>query len=463
MSDIPRRVREAAAGSVVPKMLLVAGLVLLLLIPLLMIRGLVDERSRRRSEAEDEIVRQSGGEQTVAGPMLVVPFLQRSTDEKGRVEETVHRAVFLPRTLEIEGRVSPELRRRGIYEVTLYRADLRVTGSFAAADFSHWRVAQSDILWSEAALVVEVAGMHGLREQVTLEYGGAAGAFGPAKGESGLHAGAISAPLPASAARARGEGVFSFALSLRGGRSIGFLPFGEQTRVRLESSWPSPSFGGAFLPVDRSLGPGGFSADWSVLSLGRSYPQAWLSGEVEEAPLADSRFAVELLIPVDAYLKSERSVKHGVLFVLLPFVALFLYEIWTKSRIHPMQYLLIGAAECLFYLLLLSLSEHMRFDVAYLSLGIGSGPPGWRLRVRGARRLATRICRVGPARRRVRLSVCGPAVGGLLPADRSAGAVRRPGRSDAAHAAGRLVPRGPPGVAAPGGGGGRAAAAASEP
>ncbi len=196
--------------------------------------------------------------------------------------------------------------------------------------------------------------------------------FAAAKGESGLYEGAIRAQLPAgtvgAAGRQPGRAVeFSLRLSLRGGKSIGFLPFGEETRVKLESPWPSPSFVGSFLPARPEVGPDGFKADWYVLSLGRSYPQAWLAGEVEPKNLSASRFAVDLLIPVDAYLKSERSVKYGILFVLLPFIALFLYEVGTHVRVHPMQYLLVGLAECLFYLLLLSLSEHMAFDLAYLA------------------------------------------------------------------------------------------------
>jgi inner membrane protein len=369
MSDIPRRIREAAAASLVPKMLLIGLLILILLIPLQMIGGLVGERSRRRMEVEEEIVAQSGGRQTIAGPMLVVPFVERRIDDKGRVEETVRQAIFLPRALQIEARLAPQLRRRGIYEVTVYHADLAVSGSFGPVDFAPWRVASSDILWDKAAVVVEVTGMHGLRERVELAWSGRKALFGPARpatGESGLSAGALSAPLPMDAAAAGRDAAFGFGLALQGGASIGFLPFGEETRVRLASSWRSPSFNGSFLPAERSLGPEGFAADWRVLSLGRGYPQQWLSGDIERASLQASRFGVDLLIPVDGYLKSERSVKHGVHFVLLPFVALFLHEVGTRRRVHAMQYLLVGLAETLFYLLLLSLSEHMAFDLAYL-------------------------------------------------------------------------------------------------
>jgi inner membrane protein len=371
MSDLARRIRESAAGSVIPKMILIAILVLVLLVPLAMIGGLVSERSARRAAAEDEIVRQSGGEQTVAGPMLVVPFLERKTDDRGRVEETVRSVIFLPRTLDVEGTLAPERRRRGIYEVMIYGAELDVRGTFALPDFSQWRVRPQDILWQDAAVVVELSGMNGLRESARLDWDGSTAGFVAAGGASGLHAGAMRAALPAGALAdprlARGGAVpFGLRLSLQGGKSIGFLPFGEQTRVRLASAWPSPSFGGAFLPAERTLDARGFSASWLVMALGRSYPQSWRSGEVEAERLQASRFAVDLMIPVDVYLKSERSAKHGILFVLLPFVALFLYEIGTGVRVHPMQYLLIGFAECLFYLLLLSLSEHVGFDLAYL-------------------------------------------------------------------------------------------------
>jgi len=136
--------------------------------------------------------------------------------------------------------------------------------------------------------------------------------------------------------------------------------------VKLHSPWPSPSFSGSFLPAERTLGPEGFSADWYVLSLGRSYPQAWRRGEVEAQNLLASQFGVELMVPVDTYRKALRSVKYGLLFVLLPFLIFFLFEAFTGSRVHPMQYLLVGFAVCVFYLLLLSVSEHISFDLTYL-------------------------------------------------------------------------------------------------
>jgi inner membrane protein len=155
---------------------------------------------------------------------------------------------------------------------------------------------------------------------------------------------------------------------------------GEETRVHLNSSWPSPSFGGAFLPTSRSLDETGFTADWYVLSLGRSYPQKWRQGEIDPYILSNSSFGVDLMIPVDSYQKVLRSVKYGILFILLPFVSLFLFEAFSRrreepdaqQRIHPLQYLLIGFANCLFYLLLLSISEHIAFGLTYLLASVAT-------------------------------------------------------------------------------------------
>jgi inner membrane protein len=142
--------------------------------------------------------------------------------------------------------------------------------------------------------------------------------------------------------------------------------------VQLSSTWPSPSFDGAFLPSERTVAEEGFEAEWSVLSLNRGYGQRWLRGQVESYAFLDSVFGVELMIPVDTYMKSLRSVKYGILFVLLPFLIFFLFEVAGNRRVHPFQYLLVGLAVCLFYLLLVSVSEHLNFDWTYLLASVAT-------------------------------------------------------------------------------------------
>jgi inner membrane protein len=374
------RVRENAGLLLVLKMAFLGVVLLLFLIPLFLVRSLIEERAGYRRTAEDEVISLWGGEQTVGGPLLVVPYLVRQKGEGGKIVESTAQAFFLPETLEVTVQAAPEKRRRGIFEVTLYSAEVHVEGSFrrpeltanaGAAGFAGWRIRPEDVLWGEAQLAVELPALRGLTEQVALSWtaGGRTeevrfqagtaplGLFGPS-----AEGGGIRAPLP----EARAGGRFALDLLLKGGRSLGFLPLGEDTRVRLSSPWPSPRFSGAFLPATRSVGEEGFEAEWHVISLGRGYPQAWRAGEVGPEVVTASRFGVDLMVPADAYRKVLRSVKYGILFVLLPFLVFFLFEAFSGRRVHALQFLLVGFAECLFYLLLLSVSEHLGFEFTYL-------------------------------------------------------------------------------------------------
>ena len=384
MKKFKEKIQENRNWSTVFKMVLIGVLLLIFLIPLQMIRALIEERNMTRLEAEGEIIGIWGGEQIIAGPMVIVPYLERIKDEEGRIEEFTEQAYFLPSTLEISVSVDTEKRNRGIYEVTVYTADLRVTGTFIDPDFGDWRVAEEDIFRQEAALVVELPDMRGLQERVTLQWDSHRIPFVASQGEIGLFTGEIRAPLNGDALReashasaGKNPGTphthsFSFDLHLQGGRSLSFVPLGEETRVQLASSWTGPSFNGAFLPTERSLGEEGFEADWYVLSLNRGYAQQWRRGEVEGYAILDSVFGVELMIPVDTYLKSLRSVKYGILFVLLPFLLFFLFEVASGRKVHPFQYLLVGLAVCLFYLLLVSVSEHLIFDWTYLLASVAT-------------------------------------------------------------------------------------------
>ncbi|MEE8589686.1 MAG: inner membrane CreD family protein, partial [Spirochaetia bacterium] len=285
MKKLKSSIQENRNWSTVLKMVLIGILLLIFLIPLQMIRALIEERNMTRFEAEGEIIQMWGGEQIIAGPVVVVPYLKRVKDEEGKIEEFTERAYFLPTTLEIAGSVDTEKRNRGIYEVTVYTADLQVTGTIADPDFSDWRVAEEDVFWQDAALVVELPDMRGVQERVTLRWDSHPIPFVARQGEIGLFDGEIRAPLSGIAGSAD-PGIsdthsFSFDLNLQGGRSLSFMPLGKETRVRLASSWTGPSFNGAFLPTERTVSEEGFDADWYVLSLNRGYGQRWLRGDVE--------------------------------------------------------------------------------------------------------------------------------------------------------------------------------------
>ncbi len=361
------KVTTAVRGySFTVKILTIAVLLLLLLIPLGMIRSLVEERAQRRAETEAQLIRDFGGQQVVGGPVLTVPFTVHSRDATGAWVDATELARFLPDTLVIEGSVEPQIRSRGMYEAVLYTTGLRVSGTFRTPDLSGFRVASRDIRWAEASLGVELPDMRALQERVTLSWDGQALPFGPGHGSMGMFDGQIQASVPGLARAAPGRAIpFSFPLSLRGGGSLGFLPLGEETRIRIASPWKSPSFTGSFLPGSRAVGDSGFDAEWKVLSVGRAYPQRWQGKEIESAAVLASGFGVALMTPVDSYQKVTRAQKYGVLFLILPFGMLLLFEALLARRLHPLQYLFVGLADCVFYLLLLALSEHMSFGLAY--------------------------------------------------------------------------------------------------
>ena len=362
--------RRTFKGSIVVKMVVVGVLILLLLIPLLMIGGLISERQQRHDAVTAEVASSWGRSQTLGGPVLVVPFHTESRDENGKPIVIRELAYFLPETLKVAGGLEPERRSRGIFEVVLYRADLRLSGSFQRPSFKAWSVAPTDIGWDQAYLALGIPDMRGIRKGVDITWAGKVLQLSPGGTIEGLWPSGLKVPITGLAAAVEGQ-TFDFGLDLvlNGSQELRVLPFGKQTTVSLRSTWPSPSFAGGFLPESRRVTDQGFEATWNVPYFGRSYPQQWRGNELgkvaDAATVAGSSFGVGLFLPVDVYQKTERSVKYGVLFVLLTFLTFFLYEVFSPFSLHPMQYLLVGSALCLFYVLLLSISEHVPFGPSY--------------------------------------------------------------------------------------------------
>ena len=352
------------------ELLILGGLVVVLMIGLTMIRSLVAERSRRAAAVRSEIAASWGRMQTVGGPVLVVPFRVRFVDAYGKQHVTKERARFLPERLKTTGRLFPERRHRGIYATVLYRADLGVQAVFARPDFSGWNIPPEDILWNEAVVTMGVTDLRGIRGNPVFNWNGNAVALSGGTGDAKLWTTGLSAPVPLSPEAAEGtEYPFAFDLRLNGSEEIRFLPLGGETVVELTSAWPDPSFSGAYLPETRAISEKGFTARWSVSSVARSYPQRWRDSGEENvnaiAAVAPSAFGVGLFSPISHYQKTERSMKYGALFIILTFLTFFLYELLSPVTLHPVQYFLVGGALCLFYLLLLSVSEHAPFGAAY--------------------------------------------------------------------------------------------------
>jgi inner membrane protein len=349
------------------RLLVVAVLTLLLQVPIVMIGGLVNERESRRREAVAEVTGRWGNAQAITGPALVVPYTHRWTEVTAAGKEVprseTRQAVFLPDRLAVTGSVDGEVRKRGIFAVPVYRLGLTVDGEFPRPDIAALGIAPDDAQWDRAQVVVGIADARAIQEAVSITWGGRAVPFLPGPGnfrdiETGIHA---EAGVPAGT----GSIPFSFPLTLNGSLGVSFTPFGRTTTVDLRSTWPHPSFQGNWLPNQRAVSDAGFTANWSIPFLGRNYPQAWLGGTGMAPAIHASRFGVDLVNPVDHYRMAARSVKYAGLFILLTFATVWLIEILSGVRVHPIQYLLLGGALCLFYLLELSLSEHLGFPAAY--------------------------------------------------------------------------------------------------
>jgi inner membrane protein len=362
---------KSLAGSVTGKVTFIGLLILVLLIPLGMIEGLIHERSSLYESARQDIARSWGEAQTIGGPILVVPFTH-TRYVNGQAVSLSDELYVLPEQLEITGAAEAEQRRRGIYEVPVYTTRLHATGRFAPVAFGA-EYTNLQVRWEQAAIALPITDARSVREPIVLT-----GDNGTTTFEAGGARVLGLGPLLVAPYAALGGGelttprAFSFDLVLGGTGGLKFLPLGDETRVAVTSNWPSPSFGGAFLPSARTVDDGGFTAEWLVLDVGRGYPSIWQRTGVPPTVIETSAFGVELITPVGIHEAALRATKYGVLILGFTFVAYFLFELFAALRLHALQYLLIGLANCVFYLLLLALAEHVGFAPAYVASAVAS-------------------------------------------------------------------------------------------
>jgi len=351
------------------KTLMIGLLALLLLIPLGMIESKISERHNLQYNVQQDIARSASGPQTLSGPFLVVSYKLRERqtykDDKG-VERTrvcecgPYETVIAPHSLTIDGNADVETRIRGIYQARVYNLHSAITGNFDVPEGYGSGKPLDEIIPVGASFVMKLSDSRGIHNtpQLTLngkKYEFEAGSIKPLSG-NGIHV-----PLQAMAADQTHSLRFDFPLDLQGMTTLAIAPSGNNTEMSLKSTWPHPSFGGSFLPRTRNVDAKGFNAHWLVTNLARNSDIANEAGQ----PAAQETFSVDFIDPVDVYLLSERAVKYGVMFVVLVFTAFFMFEVLRGLRIHPMQYLLIGLAMAMFFLLIISLSEHIPFLAAY--------------------------------------------------------------------------------------------------
>lgn len=372
------------------KLLLVIGMTIAIMVPLELIRGTVNERQRYRAQAVDSVARSYAGPQALSGPVLVVPYVETvAVEEKnGEVVRTVKRDgasgawTYFPSRLEVRGRLVPSTRRLGLHEVRVYELQATVEASFNVeipADPEPALPRRIGRPW----LSYGIADVRGLAGTPRLRLDGAEVEL--EEGFGSRAAGGVHSRLAAPQAGNRLRLDASLDIGLGGTESLGLVPLARSNVFRLESTWPHPRFGGNFLPGQRQVSMKGFTAEWEVSSLATSAQAQFVAGHAvpsSDALLSTQRHeddratgltgggidvvGISLVDPVNIYSKADRASKYGLLFVVLTFVGFFLFEVLKRLPIHPIQYGLVGLALAIFFLLLVSLSEHLAFDAAYL-------------------------------------------------------------------------------------------------
>ena len=356
--------------SITIRLITIGILILLLLIPVSMVEDLIREREYRQADAIREVSSKWGEQQTITGLVLTIPYktfekvYEKESTEKFKLVESIEYAHFLPEALNIKGDITPEVRYRGIYEVIVYNSKVNLSGNFSTPKFEEWKIDNANVIWEDAFVSLGLTDLRSIQENISVKWNDKKYFFNPGVASNDVIQNGISTRLSLkSSDSSSAKASFSLDLNFNGSSSLYFVPLGKTTKVDINSKWKNPSFDGAFLPDDRTISTEGFKANWEVLHLNRSYPQSFRGATTG---INESSFGVNLIVPVDEYQKSMRSAKYAVIFITLTFLIFFFVQILNGVRIHPIQYIIVGLALCVFYTLLIALSEHIAFMYSYL-------------------------------------------------------------------------------------------------
>jgi inner membrane protein len=349
-------------------------LIVLLMIPLSMIQGLVSVRQQNQSSVEKTIAASLAGEQRIGGPILVVPYVEReteiSTDEQGREIKRVHdrprQVFFVPEEVSFDVNAATEERYKGLYKALVYRSQAKVAVRFHVPENLGLATNPATITPGQAWLAWAVSDVRGLSSSPKIAWNGSPLSSAPGSRFDPVGEG-FHTPIGVLDITKEGHHEVTGTMQVAGTRNLAWVPVGKMNRVTLTSPWPHPNFGGSFLPVSREIGANGFTARWEVSHLASKNVSLLMNGLAhnENQRRQLESFDASFIEPVNVYLLAERATKYAILFIALTFGGFFLFETLRPLRLHPLQYGLVGMALALFFLLLLSLSEHIAFGWAY--------------------------------------------------------------------------------------------------
>lgn len=380
--------KKSVSKSILKKLGLIFVIFLLLQIPLMMVNGIMEERQMYNVDYPQQYKGPGAGQQTITGPVLTVPYHYQVTEDKEvpagtstdpakpaptktvKVSRTetgyLH---FFPENLTVNGNLAPETRDEGKFKSILYSTALEFKGSFNTAEFTQKKINDKDLVWKDAFVALGVSDLRGIRKETTLNWAGQQYKFVP--GVNGLKLFDTGQHVVLSGLQKSGSSPFTFTVHLNGSRDLNVFPAGKENKITLASTWEDPTFTGGFLPTKKTVNNQGFNALWEVSYFSRNLPQLWTDQDPEiKNSLSQYMVGVTLSTPVEFYRTAIRAVKYGSLFIIMTFLTFFIFEMVARLRIHEVQYLLVGLALCLFFLLLIAITEWVPFMWAYILASI---------------------------------------------------------------------------------------------
>jgi inner membrane protein len=364
--------------SVTIKLSFIGVLILILLIPSTLVQNLITERAGRQDEIIKDVSDKWSSEQLIQGPVLVIPYKKRVKylDEKNSEAEkdVIDNLYVLPDNLRIKADLQTQILHRGIFDVVVYNTNVKVSGNFAKADLNALNLSPSQLLLDRVKVCFSISDLKGLKTNPVIKAAGQQSQAEPTFNGQSAFSNGLQAVINLAAFKDN-QVDFDYSLDLKGSQELSFLHLGKTTEVEASGNWGNPSFDGRYLPDTRKVDNNRFSAKWKVLYYNRPYPQQWVGNDTllnNPKKEQDATFGIKLRIPVDQYQKTMRTSKYSLLIIMLTFISLFLTEVIRKHKVHVFNYILIGAAMIIYYSLLLSFSEQIGFNAAYLVASVAT-------------------------------------------------------------------------------------------
>lgn len=349
-------------------------MVLIFQIPMIFIRNLINDRIYYHRDSEESILVPKGGQPELQGVIIAIPYETISIERHsyGDPERVVERNyIFVtPETFTAQTEIEPEMLRRGIFEIPVFNCDVHINGAFSKIEDDYLSIMENRseseqfVKFEDAILLVGISNKKILTSLPEIKVDGETlrqSIFEPNRRS-------LKSPFDETVyydlgARAKSGFEFEMTAKIQGGKSISLVPHAAENKFIVRSNWKTPKFSGGWLPTEREINENGFSAEWNIPGLSTDFPKIWSSKNFDG--LKGESVSASFFQSVDNYQKAMRSAKYSILFLLIPFIALLVFEVFSKVKIHPIQYALIGIANVVFYLLLLSISEHIPFNATY--------------------------------------------------------------------------------------------------